>query len=453
MSQAPEPAISLAAQLVAELFATRGDHLLVGGISVADLAAEFGTPLFVYDAALMRVAYRQLRGAVEGFAQVYFSAKANPNPAILRVFVTEGAGLEIASGAEYLRAQAAGCRPQRILFAGPGKRDAELTLVLREGIGEIHLESYEEIDRIDKLASALQRRAPVGLRVNPLASAQGGAMQMGGRAAQFGFDEETIESVVDAVMARPSLELLGVHLFAGTQILDANVLAAQWRHGLIVARRIAERIGKPLATIDLGGGLGIPYFGGDRTLLLNVLTTHVASLAGMVCHDSLLRGASIIIEPGRYLVGPAGVYVARVHSAKTSRGTRFIVTDGGMHHHLAASGNLGQFIKRDYPIVAADRMDSTETANSVVVGPLCTPLDTIGREASLPQLKPGNLVALLQSGAYALTASPNGFLSHPMPAEILVDSGQARIIREPGSFAAPLSQLPLDPSAIACVRS
>mgnify|MGYP001312336903 CR=1 FL=1 len=425
---AGDAAPALAARLVAERFGRSGGDLLIGGIAARELAARFGTPLFAYDAAIIRDACRALAAALEGFAAIHYSIKANPNPAVARVLVGEGAGLEIASAGEFRAALAAGADPARILFAGPGKRRVELEQVIAGGIGEIHLESREEIAHVEAIGAAAGRRIAVAVRVNPVAEAQGGAMRMGGKAAPFGFDEEDIDAVVDRVAASPHLDLAGVHLFAGTQILDAAVLLGQWRHGLVLAGRLAARLGRPLRTVDLGGGLGIPYFAGDGELDLAAIRGGLPELAALRAADPLIRDARIVVEPGRYLVGPAGVYLASVLAAKVSRGQRFLVTDGGMHHHLAASGNLGQVIKRDYPVVAASRMDAAPVGPASVVGPLCTPLDTLARKVDLPDLQAGDLVAVLQSGAYGPTASPAGFLSHPAPAEVLVDDGEARLI-------------------------
>ncbi|MCZ0736254.1 type III PLP-dependent enzyme [Phreatobacter sp. AB_2022a] len=417
---------SQAERLAAEIFSVEAGHLLVGGVRLADIAARHGTPLYVYDAAVMRRNHARLARALAGLADIHYSIKANPNPAVVAVFLAEGAGVEIASLGEYRIARAAGAAPGRILFAGPGKRRAELAAVMADGIGEIHLESFEEIARIEALAGGTA--VPVAIRVNPVAEVQGGAMRMGGRPAPFGFDEEDLDAVVDRVAASSCLKLTGVHMFAGTQILDADMLAAQWTHGLAVARRVAARIGRPLDTIDLGGGLGIPYFAGEKPLDLDRLASHVPTLKAEQAADPLIRAARIVVEPGRFLVGPAGVYVAGVLAAKRSRGARFLVTDGGMHHHLAASGNLGQVIKRDYPLLAPDRVGAASAGPASVVGPLCTPLDTIARKAELPDLDEGDLVAVLQSGAYGLTASPVHFLGHPAPKEVLVDNGTVRLV-------------------------
>jgi diaminopimelate decarboxylase len=420
-----------------EVFSVSGADLLIGGIPVRELAATYGTPLFIYDASTMRQAYRSLKEAVAGFSEVFFSVKANPNPAILRVFLEEGAGLEIASGNEYLRAISAGADRDNIYFAGPGKGEDELECVIGGGIGEIHLESYEEINRVAALGKRLGRSVRVAIRINPAASAQGGAMRMGGKPAPFGFDEEELEAVIDAIHHWTNLHFVGIHLFTGTQILDAVTLVSQWAHALKLARRAADYAGSPISSIDLGGGLGIPYFPGESWLDLKRLKDQSVALAEIVRSDDRLRNARIVIEPGRFLAGPAGIYVVGVRATKVSRGSRFLITDGGMHHHLAASGNLGQIVKRDYPIVAPTRMDAAKTAPCSVVGPLCTPLDTLARQIELPDLQVGDIVGVLQSGAYGLTASPIEFLSHPVPPEVLVEDGKASLIRQRRSVTSP----------------
>jgi len=277
----------------------------------------------------------------------------------------------------------------------------------------------------------------VAVRVNPVATGQGGAMLMGGRPSQFGIDEERFLEAADAIEAHAALRLGGVHLFAGTQILDAEILARQWSHGLDVAARLARHIGRPLSTIDLGGGLGIPYFAGERPLDLERVEAIARDLQAKRAALPEIAAARIVLEPGRHLAGPSGLYVARVVEVKRSRGERFVIIDGGMNHHLAASGNLGQVIKRDYPVVAATRMTAPPIGGAAVVGPLCTPLDAIARKTELPEIGPGDLIAVLQSGAYGLTASPLGFLSHPAPAEVVVDGGEYRLVRERRRVALP----------------
>ncbi len=431
-----------AARLVADAFPARGGEMTVGGVAVSELASAHGTPLYVYDAALLRGRLALLRAHLPPRIDVYFSIKANPNPSIARLFVEGGAGLEIASGAEYLRARAAGAPPERILFAGPGKSPEELSLVVRRGIGEIHVESEQEIDHLARLAGWLGRRIDVAVRVNPSAAASGGAMRMGGQPAPFGFDEERLDEVIALVRGRRGLRFSGIHMFAGTQILDAEVLVGQWRHAFEVGVRAAAISGEPLSTLDLGGGLGIPYFANESELDLAAMRRGADALLDELGSHEALATARVVVEPGRFLAGPGGVYLARARAVKRSRDKAFVVLDGGMHHHLAASGNLGQVIKRDYPVVNASRAGEEATMEATLVGPLCTPLDTLARQAMLAEVSEGDLVAILQSGAYGLTASPVGFLSQPMAAEVLAEGGRHAGIRARGTFEQPLTGLP-----------
>lgn len=420
---------TLAEELICTRFGADGPDLLIGGVKARTLVEAFGSPLFVYDAAIMRDSYRRLARALEGFCEIYYSIKANPNPAIARLFVAEGAGIEIASLGELRLAQRAGCLPSRILFAGPGKGEDELDAAIAAGIGEIHLESMEELETCERLAAARRIRVDVAIRVNPGASAQGGAMRMGGKPAAFGFDEEELSTIVRRVLEQDHLMLSGVHLFAGTQILDARVLLAQWAHAISLAGRVTELTGQPLKTIDFGGGLGVPYHASETPLDLEALRAGLPALRGHIAQFPLLATTRLLVEPGRFLTAEGGVYLATVRAQKLSRGTRFIITDGGMHHHLAASGNLGQVVKRDYPLVSATRLGADACTPAVVTGPLCTPLDVIGRHTPFPDMVAGDLIAVLQSGAYGLSASPAGFLSHPTPAEVMLDDGCMQLIR------------------------
>lgn len=409
-------------------------ELLIGGVRASNLAETFGTPLFVYDQSIMRRNWELLRTTFPSF-DIYYSAKANPNLNILAFFLAQGAGLEIASAGELYQARESGCPADRLLFAGPGKTPAEIELALTEGVGEIHAESLIELERISTIAARHQLRAPVALRVNPEADAQGGAMRMGGKPAPFGIDEEQLDSALDFVRAHPSIELRGIHLFTGTQILDAEVLLAQYRKGIEVAKRVVDRMGQSLHSLDFGGGLGVPYFPNEHRLDLEALAAGVADLRREIGGDPRFATTRLIIEPGRFLIAEAGVYLTRVLDVKTSRGKTFVILDGGMNHHLAASGNLGQTIKRNFPIAIANKWGDSDEESVEVVGPLCTPLDTLARGVHLPRVEVNDLVAVFQSGAYARTASPLGFLSHPSPAEVMCEAGRAWSIRRRGDVA------------------
>jgi diaminopimelate decarboxylase len=412
-------------------FSASQGELQIGGVPVSRIAEDFGTPVFVYDVSVMQRKWELLRSTFPRF-EIYYSAKANPNLNILAFFLAQGAGLEIASAGELYQAGEAGCTADRLLFAGPGKTPAEIYLAITEGVGEIHAESMRELDRIATIAASLHRKAPVAIRVNPEADAQGGAMRMGGKAAPFGIDEELLDTALDFALSQPSLEFRGIHLFAGTQILDHEVLLAQYRKGVQVAKRVSDRLGKPLHSLDFGGGLGVPYFPNERPLDMKALSAGLADLEREIAADPGFAGTRLVVEPGRYLIAEAGVYLARVLDVKVSRGKKFVILDGGMNHHLAASGNLGQTIKRNFPIAVANKWDEPENEVVEVVGPLCTPLDTLARAVTLPHVEVGDIIAVFQSGAYARAASPLGFLSHPSPPEVMADDGRAWLIRRRG---------------------
>ncbi|HTF25963.1 MAG TPA: type III PLP-dependent enzyme [Candidatus Limnocylindria bacterium] len=412
----------LAAYLTAKYFPKSGKSLVIGELPVNQLVESYGTPLFVYDRAVLDLKYDALRTTLPERFAIYYSIKANPCLAVVKHFLSRGCGIEIASAGEFRKALEAGCPPERILFAGPGKSEAELELVLLNGIGEIHMESLTEAKRIATICRPLGRRAQVAVRINPAAEAEGGAMRMGGRPAPFGMDEEILDQVLEAVLAEPALDLCGIHLFTGTQILDAATLHNQYRHGLSLARRVVERLGRPLRTLDFGGGLGIPYFAHEQELNLDCLRKGLLTLCEEVDAHRCFEGTQFLVEPGRFLAGEAGVYLTRISDIKISRGKKFLIVDGGMNHHLAASGNLGQTIKRNYPIALVNKLTAPADEAVDIVGPLCTPLDTLARGIVLPHAEIGDLVGIFQSGAYGRSASPVGFLSHPLPAEIWVDA-------------------------------
>ena len=421
--------------LVERHFGSSNGELLLGKCRVAELARAYGTPLFVYDRQVADKKWAQLRQTLPDRFAISYSIKANPNPAFLQLFLSRQCGLEVASAGELHQALSAGCDPARILFAGPGKTEAELEFALVKDIGEIHAESLTEIDRIVAITRRLGRRARVAVRVNPVGEAQGGAMRMGGKPAPFGIDEEVFENALDRLTAYPELQFQGVHIFAGTQILDADILLTQYRRGIDIARRAANRTRLPITTLDFGGGLGIPYFANEQELDLAALRSGLSDLMRSIENEPCFSHTHFLVEPGRFLVGECGVYLARVNDIKISRGKKFLIADGGMHHHLAASGNLGQTIKRNYPVTLVNKLDSPSAESYDVVGPLCTPLDGLARGVQLPEAEIGDLVGIFQSGAYARTASPLGFLSHPTPPEVWVDAEHHQLIRRRGDVS------------------
>jgi diaminopimelate decarboxylase len=424
-----------AAAVIARFFPRRGGVLTIGGVPVTELAERYGTPFFVYDRAVVEKKWDLLRAALPAEFSIYYSAKANPAQAMLKCLLAKGAGIEVASAGEFRQAIAAGCPASRIVFAGPGKTAEELEFVLEQGIGEIHMESLTEAERIASIAARRGAPAPVSLRVNPAADAEGGAMRMGGRPAPFGVDEEALDETLDRLFEWSSLDFRGIHLFTGTQILSHEILIAQYRKGLEIARRVAVRLNRPLATLDFGGGLGIPYFPHEQQLDLDALQAALHSLMEEPRRDPLFRGTHFYLEPGRFLVGEAGIYITRINDIKVSRGKKFLIADGGMNHHLAASGNLGQTIKRNYPVALLNKLDQPPGDPVDLVGPLCTPLDILARGVNLPHAEIGDLAGVFQSGAYGRSASPLGFLSHPAPPEVWTDNGSHSLIRRRGDVA------------------
>lgn len=415
-------------------FGSSANELQIGGVPVSDLVNRYGTPLFIYDCSVLEKKLACLRKALPAGFEIYYSVKANPNRAFLTHWLSRGCGLEVASAGEFYQALEAGCDPQRIVFAGPGKTDTELQCVLERGIGEIHVESLQEIERLSHLCCRLRTSARIAVRVNPQEEAQGGAMRMGGLPSPFGIDEEELESVLQRLQGDKRLLWRGLHLFTGTQILDYTVLIRQYRKALALAQQAATYMGTALHTVDFGGGLGIPYYPNDTELDMVRFGAELLPMILEVQAQPAFAHTTFLVEPGRYLVGDCGIYVTRVTTVKQSRGKKFLIVDGGMHHHLAASGNLGQVLKRNFPLALVNKLTDSACETVQVVGPLCTPLDVLGRDVELPRAEVGDLVGVFQSGAYARTASPLGFLSHPAPPEVWVEKGKARLIRRRGTF-------------------
>ena len=405
-------------------FAVIGDELQVGGIGLSLLAERVGsTPFFAYDRALLSQRVAQVRSALPARVRLHYSIKANPMAALVQHMAGMVDGLDVASAQELRIALDTGCDPAAIAFAGPGKTEPELRQALAAGIC-INLESLREIDTVARLACELHVTPNVILRINPDFELKSSGMRMGGGAKPFGIDAEQAPDAI-ARLAEHGIALLGFHIFSGSQSLKADAIIDAHTRSVALAQQLAEYAAAPLTMLNLGAGFGIPYFPGEQALALALdaiganLAQCVASLRGQ------LANARVSIEAGRYLVGEAGVYVARVTDRKVSRGQVFLVTDGGMHHHLAASGNLGQVIRKNYPVAIGNRMAATDRETVSVVGPLCTPLDILADRMELPGAVPGDLVVVFQSGAYGLSASPVGFLGHPVAREVLVGQSDA----------------------------
>jgi diaminopimelate decarboxylase len=337
-------------------------------------------------------------------------------PDVVRHLATLTDGLDVASAGELRVALAAGMNPGTISFAGPGKTDAELAAALTAGI-VVNLESEREMERIAVLGRGRVAPPRVAVRVNPDFELKSSGMKMGGGPKQFGVDAERVPAMLGRI-GQLGLDFQGFHIFCGSQNLRADAITEAQEKTIELALKLAEHAPSPVRLLNIGGGFGIPYFPGEHPLDIAAVGASLSRLLDGL--PGRLPQARIVIELGRYLVGEAGIYVCRVIDRKISRGHVFLVADGGLHHHLAASGNFGQVIRKNYPVVVGNRVVGGARETVSVVGPLCTPLDLLADNMEMAKADVGDLIGVFQSGAYGLTASPTAFLSHEQPAEVLV---------------------------------
>jgi len=398
-------------------FAVTNGQLLVGGIPLEQLAARVGqTPFYAYDRKLLQARVEELRAALPASIKLHYAMKANPMPAVVGWMAKLVDGIDVASGGELKVALDAGTDPKEISFAGPGKRRSELVQAVAAGV-LINIESFREVTELANITQELKLPARVAVRVNPDFELKGSGMKMGGGPKQFGVDAELVPELL-AEIGQAGLQFEGFHLFAGSQNLSAGSICEAQQKSYELALRLATSAPSPVRFLNLGGGFGIPYFPGEQRLDLTAVGDNLAQIAARAALE--MPEAELVIELGRYLVGEAGIYVSQIVDRKVSRGQTYLVVNGGLNHHLSASGNFGQVIRKNYPVTIGNRMGKEETEIASVVGPLCTPLDLLADRMKLPVSQPGDLVVIFQSGAYGASASPHGFLGHPAPVEILV---------------------------------
>jgi diaminopimelate decarboxylase len=414
------------ARALSELGNATGEPLRIGGVLARDLLARFGSPLYVFDAAVLRARVAAVRAAFGPRVQLLWSVKANPSLAVTRVLREAGAGAEIASLGELEVALAAGHAASALRFAGPGKTEHELDTALGAGLGCFHVEGADEVEALARLAARRGRIANVAVRVNFAREAAGARLRMSGRSSRFGIDEDQVPAVLRAIAAQPALRLAGLHAYAGTQSFDAESFVQHCALLAAAAARWERELGSALRELDLGGGFGVAAFAGDGAFDLAAAAAGVRTLLAQ--HDR--EGRTWFVELGRFLAAPAGVYLARVVRTKTSGGEAHAVLDGGLHHCASAAG-LGTVLKRAPLLVRADEPGSTGAAVTIG-GPLCTPADQFAEQVPIGPLRAGDVVAVLNAGAYGLSYSPHSFLSHPAPAEVLVDGGDTRCVRDRG---------------------
>jgi diaminopimelate decarboxylase len=402
----------------AAAFGTAGGSLAVGGVSLERLAARVGsTPFFAYDRRLLSDRVAALRSALPAGIDLSYAIKANPMPAVVQHLSGLVDSFDVASVAEMRTALDTTISADHVSFAGPGKTQSEITQAVAAGI-TIELESSTEASRVVAAGERLGVRPRVAIRVNPDFRIKGSGMRMGGGSQQFGVDAELVPALLCELSAA-EVDVLGFHVFAGSQNLSAEILCEAQRRTAELVVALAADVPQPMRYVNLGGGFGIPYFDQDEPLDLATVGQNLGDvLAGTI--RPALPDARVVIELGRYIVGECGIYVTRIVDRKVSRGHTFLIVDGGLHHQLAASGNFGQVLRRNYPVAIGSRITEEADEEASVVGCLCTPLDLLGDKVGVPRADIGDLVVVFQAGAYGLTASPTAFLSHPFPAEILV---------------------------------
>lgn len=408
----------MSARATVEAFGTLDGQLAVGGLPLGRLAERVGsTPFFAYDRGILDARVASLRAALPTGIELSYAMKANPMPAVVQHVARLVDSIDVASALEMRAALDTTMPPDRISFAGPGKTEAEIRQGVAAGI-IIEVESPTEARRVVTAGDHLGIQPRVAIRVNPDFAVKGSGMRMGGGPQQFGIDVERVPALLDD-LASADLDFQGFHVFAGSQNLRAEVICEAQRKTVDLVLALAKASPWPVRYLNLGGGFGIPYFDRDDPIDLPAIGANLGDLLENQIRPNLPE-ARTVIELGRYIVGECGVYVTRVVDRKESRGQVYVVVDGGMHHQLAASGNFGQAIRRNYPLAVGTRMDEPPDSQVNVVGCLCTPLDMLGHKVDLPNTDIGDLVVVFQAGAYGLTASPTAFLGHPAPAEVLV---------------------------------
>ena len=393
-----------------------------------ELAEQFGTPFFLYDLHTVERKARRVREAFGRPLQLLYAAKANSNLELLRSMRPFVDGLDISSVGELDQALAAGYQAGELSFAGPGKTQQDLRLSITHGLGVISIESFRELADVARLAAEMGARPRVALRINPNLQIRAFPVKMGGRATQFGVEQDDLPAAVEELRRHADrLDLTGIHIYAGTQCLDADALVQNIENTLEIARVIKADLGVTARSINLGGGFGISYTEEGEELDVETVGDGATAAVERYCQATGTE-PELVLELGRYLVADAGIYVARVVSDKESKGKTYFVMDGGMNHHLAASGNLGSALRHNYVVKNLSRPHEPEVKCNLV-GPLCTPLDLMGAGIKVPQPGVGDLMGILNSGSYAYTASPLLFLGHPTPPELLHREGKIQVVR------------------------
>lgn len=405
-------------------------HLEMCGHDLLDIAHKVEGPFYLYFMRAIEERYRLLKGHLPENMDIFYAVKANPLREILSLFKTLKSGIDISSGGELSRCMSVGILPEAISFSGPGKSKRELSEAITNRIFAISVESCREIEKILEIAKTTTLTVNIMLRVNPTRKPERFLLKMGGVSSQFGIDEETASEVIKLIRKHSQLNLRGIHVFNGTQCLDARAIIENVTETIAIAKRLFLHEGIDLNYINLGGGFGVPYYEGDRELNVQEVCSGIKEIITYT-QETLpeFKNIRFILELGRFLVAQSGVYIAKVTDIKVSRGKKFIILDGGMNHHLAASGNLGQVLRRNSIMYPLEIHNKNELETVTVVGPLCTPIDRLATDILLPEIRIDDFIAILNSGAYGVTASPVLFLSHNLPSEVFVTDNEIKVMK------------------------
>lgn len=401
--------------------------LMAGGINVLTLVEKYGSPLYVYDLEIIREQFYALKKAIPEKVRIFYAIKANPNPNICSFIRSLGAGAEIASSGELYIALKSGFQGKDIVYNGPGKTNEDIEYAINNGVQILNVESMDELQRINFIAKQKQESVKVCIRINPIRAITEVKMQTGGGSQKFGTDEENIETIIKAALELEYLDLQGIHIYVGSQILEPEILLVNIENTLKIAFNIAEKFGLPLKCINFGGGLGVPYNESEPEFDVEKFGKGLTTLISKI--DKKYDNVSFILEPGRFLVSEAGMFLTKVISVKESRGKKYAIVDGGINHAF-----LPIRMNKKYPTVIANKMEIAEyeTSRFIIGGPLCTSMDVFTNEVELPPVEINDIISIFNSGAYGFSASMLYFLSAPMPAEIIVENGKSFIARQRG---------------------
>ncbi|MFO7891228.1 MAG: type III PLP-dependent enzyme [bacterium] len=403
------------------------------GIDLTEISEEYGTPIYVYDMRFVLNRIRSLKDYLGDEFELYYAVKANPNKDILTVLSQEADGVDISSGGELQQSLEGGFKPEHMSFAGPGKSINELEEAVKRNIGSISIESLQELKRIQSLAEEMKVQANVSLRINPAQVFKEFAIKMGGRSSQFGIDEEKCEEFFTLLERSSNCNFIGYHVYSGTQCLISEALLDNFKNTMDIVRRFTQKFNAVPRQINFGGGFGVPYYKKQSHLAAEEVCRSLSTLFSDFKKDLDLPRLIGVLELGRYIIAEAGYYITQVVDKKISRKKVYCVLNGGMNHHLAASGNFGQVIRKNFRIINISNPNDKKFETVTLVGPLCTTIDVMGDKVEIPRVNIGDYLGFLNSGAYAFTASPLLFLSHPQPGEIMVDdSNQVKKIPSVG---------------------